>query len=180
MMKHANIKQLGCLILATALLAGCAPSETSVPNRPDVEPFGRSFLIEGTGYYSNSIYGYGLKDGNVVYLLTVVVPEGQYYYPIVRFEGGEMKGYIYLNTSDYRDEKTTHGVEEHRKIADVPLRHVYFLDNDKIVFQKSYEELGIESSVLPNHDEASRKLRPILETLIREHVPPQETEMEEN
>ena len=173
MMKQTTIKPIGCLILATVLLAGCAPSETSMLNRPDVEPFPRFFFIEGTGYYSNNIYGYGLKDGNVVYLLTVVVSEGQYYYPIVRFEDGEMKGYIYLNTS------TTHRVEEHRKIADVPLRHVYFLDNDKIVFQKSYEELGIESSVLPNHDEASRKLYPILETLIREHVPLQETEMKE-
>ena len=54
----------------------------------------------------------------------------------------------------------------------------YFLQDGKAIFEKSYQELGIDTSRLntKNKDEVLAYLQPILEPLIREHVQPQETE----
>ena len=50
----------------------------------------------------------------------------------------------------------------------------------RIVLEKEYQELGIDASRMNTNFRATFDyLRPILETLIRENVPPQETEMEE-
>ena len=55
----------------------------------------------------------------------------------------------------------------------------YTLDGSK-VFEKSYQELGIDASLLTaNTDDMLTYLQPILEKLIREHVQPQDTETEE-
>ena len=58
---------------------------------------------------------------------------------------------------------------------------LYFFQDGKILFEKRYQELGIDAQKLNGHcpTEMLEHLRPILETLIREHVPPQVTEMEE-
>jgi len=73
-----------------------------------------------------------------------------------------------------------HGSAEGSKIADVAPGYVYFIDDGKIVFQKTNEELGITIDVAdPKSAFLSWNLQPILETLIRENVQPQEPEMEE-
>ena len=60
---------------------------------------------------------------------------------------------------------------------------VYFIHNDKIIFEKTFQELGIDLSRFKTDDfrELSDHtlrdyLQPILENLVREHVPPQDTE----
>jgi hypothetical protein len=60
---------------------------------------------------------------------------------------------------------------------------LYFIEDSKVIFDKAYQELGID---LPRHITDSYKLkdtldylRPILENLIREHVQPQGGEREE-
>jgi len=57
---------------------------------------------------------------------------------------------------------------------------LYFLQDGKAIFEKSYQELGVDASQLyGHHEDVGNYLKPILEKLIREHVPPQDTEMEE-
>jgi hypothetical protein len=55
---------------------------------------------------------------------------------------------------------------------------LYFVRDGKIVFVKSYQELSIDQSRL-NARRGLAYLRPILAELIREHVKPQEPEMDE-
>jgi len=61
------------------------------------------------------------------------------------------------------------------------LETLYFAYDQHTVFEKTYQELGIDVSKLQtdNDDDVLAYLRPILETLIREHVQPQDTETEE-
>ena len=58
---------------------------------------------------------------------------------------------------------------------------LYFVQDEKIVFEKTYQELGIDASRL--NIDSSREildyLLPILEKLIRENVRPPKPEMEE-
>ena len=56
----------------------------------------------------------------------------------------------------------------------------YYIKDDTIVFEKGYQELGIDASRLLGEDGmlALDDLVPILEKLIRENVPPQESERE--
>ena len=58
---------------------------------------------------------------------------------------------------------------------------LYFACDQHTVFEKTYQELGIDASRLntENDDEVLAYLQPILEKLIREHVPPQDSETEE-
>jgi helix-turn-helix protein len=66
------------------------------------------------------------------------------------------------------------------KKVDAKTETLYFIQDKKIVFEKSYKELGIYASLLSDDLEVMRDyLQPILEKLIREHVRPQETETEE-
>jgi len=57
---------------------------------------------------------------------------------------------------------------------------VYFIHDNKIVFEKEYRELGIDVSKLNvrNSKVLQDYLQPILERLIRENVPPQEPDTE--
>ena len=58
---------------------------------------------------------------------------------------------------------------------------LYFIQDEEVVLEKNYQELGIDASRLNAESEVvADYLRPILETLIRENVPKQEVEMEEN
>ena len=67
------------------------------------------------------------------------------------------------------------------KNAGVKTETLYFEQDNKIVFEKTYQELGIDAARLntENSDEVLAYLQPILEPLIREHVQPQDTETEE-
>ena len=57
---------------------------------------------------------------------------------------------------------------------------LYFMREGRIVFEKSYQELGIDAQQLNADNEVALDyLQPILETMIREHVKPQAPAMEE-
>jgi hypothetical protein len=58
---------------------------------------------------------------------------------------------------------------------------LYLIQDNKLMLEKSYQELGIDASRLniENSDEVLAYLQPILEILIREHVQPQDMETEE-
>ena len=57
---------------------------------------------------------------------------------------------------------------------------LYFMSEGRIVFEKPYQELGIDAQQLNADNEAVLEyLRPILEKLIRKHITPQPPEMEE-
>ena len=189
MMKHANIKQLGCLILTTALLVGvggCGQSGPAGPVSRGTGSWEGSFVVaDGVLYLTSHTHAH--QNGKFIYALTLVSPRDQHYYPAVRYVNGKLQeqGEIYFRDAmnESRARKYIYYDDEHpevgdTKIVDVPFHFVYFIDNGKIVFQKSHEKLGIDVS---DHWHAfdSDKLYPILETLIRENVPPQETEMEE-
>ena len=184
MMKYTNMKRTGWLLCIAVLLAGCSPSKTSKTIHPDVEAsFGDNFIVEEVAYRSTVVHG--MKDGKLMFSLTLVFPDGQHYYPAIRHVDGDIEGQIYsedkrstINAWYYGEEKTNPATHGGRKIADVSFHHVYFLDGDKIVFQKSNEELGIDMFGTTNLIDESKKLRPILENLIRENVQPREPEME--
>ena len=187
MMTHTNMKQIGWLLCLAVLLAGCGDTPKS-PKYPVSFGgiFGESrenqFIVEGNAYKYVCVYGLA-KDDCLIYSLTLVFPQCQHYYPVTRYVDGEIKGQIYA-----QDTRTTIFQESYhdrvelgdgsRKVADIPFHYIYFIDNERIVFQKSNEELGIDASDF-RKTFTNRKLRPILETLIREHVQPQEPEMEE-
>jgi hypothetical protein len=83
----------------------------------------------------------------------------------------------FRSQDSFEDEEIDIGVT---KIADVAHGYIYFIDNREVVFKKSIEELGINVNASdPNSAFGSTRLRPILETLIRKNIPPQEAEMEE-
>ena len=65
--------------------------------------------------------------------------------------------------------------------VDAKTEILYFIQDGKIIFEKSYKELGIDVSRITTgrNDGLLTYLRPILEKLIREHVQPQDTETEE-
>ena len=160
MMKQTNIKQMGCLILATALLAGCG-TPRSEHLECGVAGFNNYPVVEGVDYQANSIYGWNTKNDRLIYSLTIVSPRSQQYYPVVGRKDGvfDEEGTILSPDVTYR-----------RIVA--PFHFVYFIDNGEIVFRKSYKELGFEISPPKNPEDARRKLQPILETLIRENMPP--------
>ena len=170
-------------LLAIALLVGCSLVAS-------IDHFDHQFICKGydehgivvEGITYNYSGGYGTKNGERVYSLFVVFPSsGQHYVPVVRLTQEEIKGQIYSQEVErtiwqdkFGDERFIAG---ETKIADVSFDHVYFVNEGKVVFRKSVEELGIEfyDTVL----RFNAKLRPILEKLIRENVSPQEHETEE-
>jgi len=186
MIKHINLKQIGCLICIAVLLAGCSPSVTVTSKSiyPNKEAsFEDNFIIEGVAYRSNVVYG--MKDDALMFSLTLVFPDGQHYYPAVRQVDGEIEGQIYsedkrstINAWYIGGEKNNPSTHGGRKIADVSFHCVYLLDGDKIVCQKSNQELGIDMFGTTNTSDERKKLHPILENLIRENVQSQEHEME--
>ena len=191
MTTHANIKQIGCLVCLAVLLAGCSPVVVNFGQGGG--GFGRwgehSLVVEGVAY--NTVSGYGQKDG-LVYSLILVFPGEQHYFPYFVSTVDEIKGLVFVqeefsihgqakiagfeSQGNIKDETVVAGAT---KIADVPLGYVYFIDDRRIILQKSNEELGITIDASdPNGAFHSSYLQPILENLIRENIQPQGPEME--
>ena len=85
-------------------------------------------------------------------------------------------------TTTYNSQWDSYTVTLHSdgKKVDAKTETLYFIQDKKIVFEKSYQELGIDASRLTTDTDDMRVyLTPILEKLIREHVLPQDTETEE-
>ena len=184
------MRQIGCLICLAVLLTGCAPSDTSgLLLSVQSEVFHGQFSIEGNAWSHTCIYEIQYvccADDYLTHSFTLVFPQGQHYYPVLRHVGEELTGQIYsqdtrtiIYAARSGDETITSSIEDGRRIADVPLHYIYFIDNDKIVFQKSNEEVGFDILSFANVNEAEETLLPILEQLIREHAQPRELEIEE-
>jgi len=177
-MKQTNMKQIMWLICIVVLLPGCLWFETPKGKTSSSTSSSEgNLVVEGTVYVINCVYQQ--KDGKLVYALTLIFPHKQHYYPAVRYVDGELKetGEIYAQGEAgeghtrkaiyYDDARPRFG---ETKIADVPFHYVYFIDDGKIVFQKSNEDLGIDYS----NPKEERNWYPTLEKLIRENVTPQQ------
>ena len=189
------MKQIWCLLCIAVLLAGCASSGTPDTNMPVM--FGdesvqdgrwvlNAFHVEGNAYSYQGIYKQA-KDGELSYSLTLVFPHSQNYHTVVRHKGEKFKGEIFsqkvrtiqhVNVYVEGHGRPATGETNDKKVADALFHYVYFLDDGKVVFQKSNEELGIDVSN-PERAFDKKNLLPILKQLIRENVQPQEPEMEE-
>jgi hypothetical protein len=153
--------------LLTFLLAcviGCA--ETS--HYPQAG--GSDFKVDDAKYYVNCFVMLGRK-GQVSSSTLIVSPYYNYgrvsswKYTSEHTPQGKFNVSLYLG-----DEKDPTIAKTHT---------LYFMQDGKIVLEKSYQELGIDASRFnASFPEALQYLQPILENLIREHVQPQEAERE--
>jgi len=162
MMRCTNLKQIGCLILATALLVGvngCDRGQSSIGGAP--------FEVDGVRYFVH--WEVGMCCGNVEWsFLTLHLDDhpdrdlGYYPYRYAFFETKKTSG-RWITTA----------------WVTTTTEMLYFVRDAKIVFEKEYSELGIDASRLGGSaHEILEYLLPILEPLIRENVQPQEPEME--
>ena len=177
-MKHTIINPIGCLLCIATLLVWYWVATPRSISSGGTHSFESGFIIDENNRYNVS-HTHRHRNGKFSYAITLVFPRYQHYYPAARYVNGELngKGEIYMrdaaNKSHVREYvyyDDTHPEAGNTKIADVPFHFVYFVDNGKVVFQMSYEKLGIDVS---DHWHAfdPDKLCPILEKMIREHVP---------
>jgi len=163
MMKYTNIKQIGWLILfATALLIGVGGCTKTYQPPQGVESI---FEIDDVQY---SVVWYECTDRErqiassflIVNLGTKLIVLTEYH------------------TNSSGDKGIWTMYSPHESIIAKP-ETLYFVRDLEIVFENGYQELGIDASRLSaDLDEMRDYLQPILEQLIRENVPPQESEME--
>ena len=170
MTTHTNVKQLGCLVLLTAVLIGAG------------------------GCVKQQLYGHYtvmfLEVDDVEYqILWAVRVDGQGRYSFttlivsLRAEAGFVgmgSAYTPLNV------QIVHLQVDGVNTVVAKTNTLYFTRSNfpakqslRIVLEKDYQEVGIDASRLSfNERETLAYLRPILEPLIREHLQPQEPEME--
>ena len=161
MMKHTNMKPIGCLILATALLIGAGGGDECI-HRSSTD--GMRFEIDGVEYSVEWTRGGAERQGQFeLSFLTVTHVD----YPMTTYYGQDRGKIIVPMHPD--SEKVVAKTET-----------VYFVQDKRIIFEKGYQELGIDASRLStNLTEMRDYLYPILEKMIRESVPPPEPEIEE-
>ena len=158
-MTYTNVKQIGCLILAAALLVcagGCGKQHL-------IRSQSASFVVDGMECHV-SWYAHVVQQEEQDFLSFVILSCGPV--PISREHGaGTVVATLFPD-----DEKIV-----------VKTETVYFIHDNKIVFEKEFRELGIDVSQLNFRSSRALQdyLHPILEQLIRENVPPQEPEMAE-
>ena len=145
--------------MATALLVGCS-KEQYVRNECHTH-----FIVDGR-IYSLEAHTEIDRRGNVVASLL-----------ILRGLGGS--GVSWVEKSSRRgvtDATWTLNGKEVVSKTDT----LYFFQSGEVTFEKNYQDLGIDSQQInTDHNVILKYLQPILETLIRENVPPQEATMEE-
>ena len=173
------------LLLSAILLAGCSRSVSDLSEGHFCDRWGNDDLIVGDFAY-NTVMGYVQKN-QLIDSIVLVFPNEQHYFPLIMHgTAKELKAQIHRQEDWTKACKhTTFGGfsysenDKKSKIADVKLGYVYFIDDGKIAFQKSLRELGVDiDSSLPQFAFERGVWKPILETLIREHVQPQDTETE--
>jgi len=166
MMKQTNMKQIKRLILLTVALLVFLLFCTDVFVKQHRGLHGGiQFEVDGTKYWVSRCANVDQQGHVASSSLRVSFRDDQ--------TGG---------TSEYASRRGTTIVRFHLDGGDVIAKTdtLYFIQNRKIVFEKSYQELGIDASRLNAElDETLDYLQPLLETMIREHVPPQEPETEE-
>ena len=173
-------------LLAIALLVGCSPTVIVKPDGFDHHHISghRNFVVDGITYGTTDVHG---QKDEKWYSIILIFPDTQHYFAGIGWLNEEPHGQIYFQEENEWKEKGRRivgmwaGKEQSpdfhgTKIADAVFNHVYFIADGKVVAQKSNEELGFNFSE-PKYVGSS--LQPIYEKLIRENVPPQEPETEE-
>ena len=160
------MKQIGCLLLlATALLIGVGGCNSL---NPDTQ-YGYSFSIEvdGERWQADCEVLIDKQEQIVLTFFTLVL---------------NRTAYVVMSRSSATNIEMS--FPDGEKVV-AKTETFYFIDDGKISFEKTYQELGIDiSKINLRRDKATldylaQHLTPILETLIREHLKPQEPEMEE-
>ena len=159
MIKLTNMKQIGCLLLATALLVGVGGCARQHPGKGAGESW--EIKIDGVQYIvGRTIWTDDRKEHVVLSFVYAYRP----FVPITM-------------TSSQRIEKSFLPMRPNGKQIAPKTDTFYFIQDGEVVFEKGYQELGIDASRLDADSEAVFDyLRPILEKLIRENVPPQEAD----
>jgi len=170
MTTYTNVKQIGCLILlATALLVGVGGC--GIPMQWKVSSGGTSMEVDGVQYGVN--------------WYTRLVRQGQINVSFITLCHSTPQNLNAISTEcSFFGDAFSRRFYDALYIGDTGIdaqtETLYFIKDNKIVFDKKYQELGIDVSRMGGqHDEVLNYLRPILESIIREHVQPQEPEMEE-
>ena len=151
---------------------GCAKQPQPFERKEQAIQFGRSFRLEvdGVNYWAH-------LQAKMVYEPTRIDSTALLVYPTSDWL---LLNWFYLTPSF----PITLTINEEPPVA-IEVDTLYFVQDGKVVFEKKYQELGIDASRLNVDwndgfkDFYPEYLRPILETLIRENVQPQEPEMEE-
>ena len=163
MTKHITLKQLGCLLLAIALLVGVSGCGKEYPGKSAEESW--NIEVDGIQYIVGRRIWTDRKEH--VVLLSFVYVFRPFEPRVMTFHSRIEKSFLPMRPNG-------------RQIAP-KTDTFYFIQDGDVVFEKGYQELGIDASRLNADSEViADYLRPILETLIRENVPKQEVEIEEN
>ena len=166
MTTQTNLKQIGCLILLVIVLLvvvrGCAEHH----ERMQYKRMSIGTLIEVDGVVcSVSLNAPVDRQGQFDYSILLVTLSGE---GISVGSSSLNERIMWLVLDDDKDDKM---------LAEKDT--LYLVQEGKIVLEKTYRELGIDASRLSTDwIDMLNYLRPILEPLIREHVQPQEPEME--
>ena len=162
------MKQIGCLILATALLVGCSKQQQYFLGTILVEVDG---ALYGLAYYVDHD-AHVDRQGQVSSFLALHCALSE-----------DRPDYTPITIAVFHDHD--HGIRRPTlwlrdgKEAVPKAQTLYFAPDEETIIEKDYRELGIDASRLStDHKALLAYLRPILEPLIREHIQPQEPEME--
>jgi hypothetical protein len=164
-MKYINVKQIGCLLCVAVLMVGVGGCANHYAHPQGVES---QFEVDGAQY---SVVWYEATDsqGRVTFSFLILSDRAK------RVFASSAHG------SDSSHDRDNDVWMLHFPVSEsivVKTETLYFVQDQKVAFEKEYQELGIDAQRL-NPDEMLNYLQPILEQLIREHVQPQEPEMEE-
>jgi len=164
MTTHTNVKQIGCLILLTVLLVGVGGCTTTYLPPQGVES---TFEIDGVQY---SVAWYECTDSQKQIASSfLIVNRGTKLIVVSEYHSNSSGNKGIWTMYSPNIESTTAKPET-----------LYFVNDLKIVFEKGYQEIGIDPSRLQegvNNEQTLVYLAPILIQLIRENVQPQEPEM---
>jgi len=158
-MKPTNLKRIGCLICIAVVLVGvdgCGDVHRSSTG-------GWVFEVDGVEYSVDWRRGGAERQGQFeLSFLTITHVE----YPMTTYSG-RLRGKVVVPMHP-----------DSEKIV-AKTETVYLVKDKKIVLEKRYQELGIDASRLSTDwIDMQDYLNPILETLIREHIQPQEPDTE--
>ena len=141
---------------------------SSCSKKPQELSGGIEIEVDGVEY---RVYRHAIVSGSgrLVYFSTLLVSLSSEPAPIAK-RSGESSLSSTIVTAGHTDEERCFAMPD----------TLYFFQEGKIAFEKRYWDLGIDAQRLnADLEEVRDYLRPILEKLIRENVPPQEPETEE-